>query len=519
MKKIIFIVGIIIIFGVMPLHAATWYVDNAATGANNGSSWSNAWTGFSTINWAAIQPGDTIYISGGSSSKTYNETLSIGASGSAGAHITVSAGQDNGHNGLVIIDKNWSNYYGISISSKSYVTISGQVGTEGAPHIKVTRSTFSGIQIDGNSHDFNVGYVEVTECGNQPNVFGVNIVVQQHNSLGELHHCIIHNNHDDELHALVAAKSPGTQYGSLRIHHNDIYDFHMDAVKISLAGVDFYNNTVHDRGVYRGDHPDGIQAWGSYFRVYNNHFYNFVRSDDNLGNSYIRYNPDSTIDENPNNVLIFNNLFTEVNVPPAGSVFRGIELAFGDPSMVSARNIYFVNNTIKGTPLFGLFCGFKATMGSADVSNIIIENNIFMDATRTGYGSAAMIFDKGNGSISYGSHGSGAIVTVDYNAVSASSSTFKPDVALHGTIYTYTNFKNSSGCQAHDVAQSPQLSPSLRPLATSPVIGAGVNRADLFLTDKSGTPRQFTGAWSIGAYEYRVSTMSAPQGLMVRPPN
>jgi len=64
-----------------------------------------------------------------------------------------------------------------------------------------------------------------------------------------------------------------------------------------------------------------------------------------------------------------------------------------------------------------------------------------MDAARAGYGSAAMIFDKGNGSISYGSHGSGAIVTVDYNAVYASSSTFKPDVTLHGTLYAYANFK------------------------------------------------------------------------------
>ena len=53
-------------------QAASWYVDNAAGGANSGSSWANAWTSFAGIQWASIQPGDTLFISGGStgSSKT-----------------------------------------------------------------------------------------------------------------------------------------------------------------------------------------------------------------------------------------------------------------------------------------------------------------------------------------------------------------------------------------------------------------------------------------------------------------
>ena len=52
-----------------------WYVDINATGSNDtGRDWANAWTDFDSvnyfgtgrgINWSIIQPGDTIYISGG----------------------------------------------------------------------------------------------------------------------------------------------------------------------------------------------------------------------------------------------------------------------------------------------------------------------------------------------------------------------------------------------------------------------------------------------------------------------
>jgi hypothetical protein len=35
-----------------------WYVNNTASGSNNGTSWTNAWKSFSNINWSSIQPGE-----------------------------------------------------------------------------------------------------------------------------------------------------------------------------------------------------------------------------------------------------------------------------------------------------------------------------------------------------------------------------------------------------------------------------------------------------------------------------
>ena len=54
-----------LLFIAFDAHATTWYLDNTATGANNGTSWANAWTSLAVIN--SVQPGDTVYISGGPS--------------------------------------------------------------------------------------------------------------------------------------------------------------------------------------------------------------------------------------------------------------------------------------------------------------------------------------------------------------------------------------------------------------------------------------------------------------------
>src|SRR3989442_4754235 len=62
-------------------HAANWYVDNAASGANNGTSWANAWRAFSAVAWgrSGVKAGGTPYISCGSTCHTYSRSMSLGA--------------------------------------------------------------------------------------------------------------------------------------------------------------------------------------------------------------------------------------------------------------------------------------------------------------------------------------------------------------------------------------------------------------------------------------------------------
>ncbi len=50
--------------------AANWYVNNAVSTSGNGQSWASAFKNFSNITWSAIKPGDTLYISGRTTSKS-----------------------------------------------------------------------------------------------------------------------------------------------------------------------------------------------------------------------------------------------------------------------------------------------------------------------------------------------------------------------------------------------------------------------------------------------------------------
>ena len=114
--------------------ATNYYVDKNASGNNNGTSWTNAWQSFSAINWGSIQPGDIVYISGGTDSTTYNETLEPACSGTASNYVTIIAGKyspsPSGHSGKVIIDGNNHANYGIAFydqggNKPSYLIVKG----------------------------------------------------------------------------------------------------------------------------------------------------------------------------------------------------------------------------------------------------------------------------------------------------------------------------------------------------------------------------------------------------------
>jgi hypothetical protein len=46
-------------------QAPNWYVDNTATGANDGTSWNNAWNSSVSIVCSRVAAGDTLYVCGG----------------------------------------------------------------------------------------------------------------------------------------------------------------------------------------------------------------------------------------------------------------------------------------------------------------------------------------------------------------------------------------------------------------------------------------------------------------------
>lgn len=120
-----------------------WFVDNTASGGNDGTNWTDAWESFADINWSALPVGDTIYVSGGSDSTVYNETLNIGKSGTNGNIIVVTKGLSETHNGKVVIDGQLTRSNTIETNGYDYITIS---------YLKITNWTDNGIDMDGSSN-------------------------------------------------------------------------------------------------------------------------------------------------------------------------------------------------------------------------------------------------------------------------------------------------------------------------------------------------------------------------------
>lgn len=115
----------------LPAYGATHYIRAAAGGANNGSSWTDAWTTFGSVTWTR---GDTYYVAGG----TYNEDVLIPTAESGANWIIVKKanaadnGGDPGWNAAyapdqAIINGRLSVYYG-------YVEINGVTGAGTAGH-------------------------------------------------------------------------------------------------------------------------------------------------------------------------------------------------------------------------------------------------------------------------------------------------------------------------------------------------------------------------------------------------
>ena len=109
--------GLVFLLFAATMHAANFYVDNAANGSNNGTSWENAWESFGSISWGSVKGGDKVFISGGSNSKTYSGNFSVSANGASGNPITISKGTDAGHSGNAIIEGT------VTIDGRSYITV------------------------------------------------------------------------------------------------------------------------------------------------------------------------------------------------------------------------------------------------------------------------------------------------------------------------------------------------------------------------------------------------------------
>ncbi|MCX6746504.1 MAG: hypothetical protein NTU63_00005 [Candidatus Pacearchaeota archaeon] len=356
-----------------------WYVDNAATGANNGSDWTNAWRTFSSMNWGLIKPGDFVYISGGSTSKTYNESWTVGTSGNATNQITIKVDVSSpNHNGIVIFDYNDGDTstrgVGITLTYRYYITFDGNVNGESHIQINNLRNFNDNSQAVGIGGYDHIGIIidHLTFINDNNPIrltYATNVTIKN---------SIFQKVRGDAAIALVASSG---SWDASKIYNNYIetainisnppgatYNYGgPDGIQAS-SGISAYNNTFKEIRVpfyTSAQHPDMFQITGNYLKIYNNDFIN-------IGDSAIDY--DCFSGGNPHDVWIYNNIFRIVDaIDPYPDYFR---LYSTGEVIQSISNFKMLNNIFVDNSGWTSvsFSGYK---GNPTGSGNEIKNNIF----------------------------------------------------------------------------------------------------------------------------------------------
>ena len=139
------------------------YLDNAlGTGANNGTSWANAWQSIGAM--SGLAAGDTVYISapdGGTQTYSFSDVFPTVNGSSGGGRITYQIGQDVGHRGTVIFNQTsvgFSN--GALINGASYMNFIGDAG-DGLKHFQLSGTLTSLLILQGTDTNVRMAYFDM----------------------------------------------------------------------------------------------------------------------------------------------------------------------------------------------------------------------------------------------------------------------------------------------------------------------------------------------------------------------
>jgi hypothetical protein len=444
-------------------NASIWYVDNKATGANNGTSWANAWTSVTSAN-SVVKSGDTVYISGGpsGSSQTYSSGTWSPTGGSSSGVVTYQIGQDSAHNGTAVFSGSGSVFGG----SLNYVTISGDAGdgnmhfaTSGFSTIAWNQSSMSGLRIGY----VNFGQMSGSGGGNSDVMYLAPVTGF------EFDHNYVYFT-DPAGNAFAFIRFSGSTWDQSKVHDNTIYVPHAagdpgqgaDGIETGgSTGYSLYNNTIvsYPMGYTGGQHADGWQDTGgsSYTKIYGNKIINF-------GNFAV----------------------------------------FGDATFGDFTHIWIYNNIVMisetaaqaGSPggiIFGVDGGY--TGSTATFSDVVIANNIAVD-----YGNNQVGFALNNHT-SKGAQFPNCVV-----ANNIQINTPGPDLQGNNTTPVQDQISYTSAQAASKFVKyvlDGGLNNDFHLLSgDTDLIGKGVNESSYFTTDQGGGARPASGAWDIGPYQY-----------------
>src|SRR3990167_216240 len=313
---IIYTIALVVVLS-YSLFATNWYCDGALTGTDNGgTSWADGWESFAEINWASIGAGDYLYISGGTDSLIYYETLTPQCQGTITNQITIIAGKyspsPSGHSGRVIIDGQaqtrdnsilFDDYAG---GSPAYITVKGFELRQATGGIEfniddvtpplaigiIIDSLYiydwydlAGIQVQGNTDGLivqNCRIVTFLNDGVQTDCFHFNGTDTQHARRTIIRNNVILNKNQDPLShndAIQGVIADGFVIYNNIIVNDSVYSSEGGGLPFILGDIDYnygeaienrypvilYNNFCYMGGVWYPNGNQGFTMWTRYY--------------------------------------------------------------------------------------------------------------------------------------------------------------------------------------------------------------------------------------------------------------
>lgn len=481
-----------------PAYGTTRYIAQTA-GAFSGGTACNGQTAItpSTFNGITNAPGDVDYICGTITGSAGSTLITIKGSGSSGNPVTLKF-----DTGAVLQAPYFSAAtYGINGNGSQWIVIDG--GTNGIIQNTANGTTQANQQastlVGGFGSNFtvkNLSFLNVYQHNiNDANGGGAwglllqgqsNVTVGPNNTFTYCDVCIMgdwgsgsasnwtiennsfaHSNQDIQF-----GFYPAGTFSNLYIHDNTATDW----VNWDEPGNGFHHNFVHLFTNLPGASLTG-DLW-----IYNNyavgdigaHATSLIFLENNNGGSGGTMGP----------VYIFNNVFakTNANVPTSS----GLVAPMG-------ANGFLVNNTISdagGTGNNAFNCVNIYSTGWT------VENNVLV--------------------------GCGTYVYQEGPAITANDNVYYGAAApqwLFGSSFdtSLSSWQSACKCDSASVTSNPDLDSTYHVQTGSSAIGLGINLTSLGITplnsDKAGTPRPPSGAWTAGAYATTAVAPAAPTGL------
>ena len=521
-------IRILLILILLPflLTATNWHVDNTASGGNDGTSWTDSWESFADISWASLSASDTLFISGGTDSTIYNESLDIQESGSSGSPIIVIIGQSSPHNGKVVITGSG----GLSITNEIYVTVSGRIGSGSTQNIKVRDATGDNVTMNSTTGVI-VEYIEVCWSGDD----GIS-VDEQVGGGNIIRNCDIHDLAD---YGIIINRPSGDESAGiindehLIIENNEIHNLGEDGIHAAAyaGGLTIRGNEIHTQMDNVAQYADGMQLRGwVHITVESNWIHDLWSVDGVNGYIFVECDVAQQSDTDAHDIYIFNNLISETDhTTNSTQNSKGIE--FKPIACGSLRDVLIANNTIVDTRVWGIEMHEFNNLTTANVSNVVVINNIIYNNDQRSGGASdrlSFVLHELNATLTTGSIGDNVDIIWDHNLVDALTGTATCRYGGPGTgvLMDYSAFNAASGCDDNGVEADPTFTNYSENGVTAATdlrlsgsdntaLNAGVT-SDLFSVDYADVVRPQDAVWDIGAYEY-VSGTGMPRNLRIIP--